>query len=96
MKQNDTLTRAKSLSRSAALALLVVGCGGAAAPDFRVLRAAPIMSEAVQAEATRRSKVAECIDQPLDCELTVDEVVDYIWATDAFGDYIDELREGAE
>lgn len=78
---SDTSTREISRWLLAALLLLSVGCAASAPPDFRVLRPAPVMSEA-----------------------TVDEVsaVDgsalsrFAWECDAYGAYIDELREGRD
>lgn len=75
-------------------ALLVAGCGGRPAPpNFRILRQPPIMTETVEAEATARSLVAECADGQEGCVPTRDDGADFMWACDAYGAYIDDLRD---
>ena len=77
---SDTWTRARRLWLSGAM-LLSVGCAAAPPPDFRVLRAAPVMSQASVDEASAVDGSA---------------LSRFAWECDAYGAYIDELREGRD
>ena len=86
-------TRAESPWLVAVLVLVLgVACAKPAPPDWRILRAPPVMTERVEAEAAARSAVAECIGAPANCVPTRDESADFMWACDAYGAYIDDLR----
>ncbi|MGB5812047.1 MAG: hypothetical protein WBG86_16040 [Polyangiales bacterium] len=77
-----------SLVLASALALALVGCSAKSAPpDFRVLRAPPVMSEKAEQQAVDFEDAARAasIDPALP---------DFAWACDAYGAYIEELREG--
>lgn len=52
----------------------------------------PVMTERVEAEAFARSAKAECADAPHDCVRSVDETADFIWAAEAYFQYIESLR----
>lgn len=59
----------------------VVGCAKPAPPDFSILRAPPILSEEAEEQA------AQADGSPL---------AEFAWSCDAYGAYIDKLRDDSE
>lgn len=88
------LKRSSMLHRStfklAVIGLLLAGCAGKSAPpDYGSLRLGPVMPESVEEEAAHRTAVAAK-------KKALDPTAEYIWACDAYQEYIDVLREGKE
>lgn len=71
-----------SLCVSGSIALAVAGCvGSVPPPDWRILRAPPVMTD-------------EVIEEAVAIEGT--DLSTFVWSCDAYGSYIDELRLGSE